>query len=256
MGKASIGVLMIVKNEKKHLASCLESVKDWVDEIVIVDSGSTDNTLSIAKSFTDKVYKHEDWQGFGKQRQIAQSYMTSTWVLPLDADERVTEELKASIIKVVEQNENNVVYKLNRLSKAFGKTIRFSGWSPDWVVRLYKRESTGYTDSLVHEKVKLPENCKQQKLDGRLSHYTFDNLSQYVQKNSLYMKSWADQREGKKKSSLLSAITHSFFCFFKMYIIKLGFMDGRHGLLLAIISASTTFIRYSDLWLREYNKDE
>lgn len=255
MKKTTVGVLMIVKNEQAHLADCLDTVKGWVDEIVIVDSGSTDKTVEIAKLYTDNVFSHNEWQGFGQQRQIAQSYMTSTWVLPLDADERVTEILKENILTAVQKNDLAVCYQINRLSKAFGKLIKHSGWSPDWVVRLYPRQQTQYDNSLVHEQVVVPTTMKSKKLQGNLLHFTFDNLSQYRRKTSLYISSWVDQREGKKKASLSKAVSHAFFRFIKMYIIKKGFLDGRHGLLLAILSANVVFTRYAELWLRDYVKN-
>ena len=255
MEKITIGVLMIVKNESDHLAACLDTVKGWVDEIVIIDSGSTDQTKEIALLYTDKYYENKDWPGFGKQRQIAQSYMSSTWVLPLDADERVTPELKESILNAVKSNDQSKAYKIDRLSKAFGKFIQYSGWNPDWVVRLYPRKKASYNNALVHEKVEL-NGLKVSPLNGKLLHYTVEELSQYTTKTALYMKSWADQREGKKKSSLSKALSHGFFRFIKMYFIKRGFLDGRHGLLLAILSANTVFTRYADLWLRDYTKKE
>ena len=256
MNKATIGVLMIVKNEAKHLEDCLKTVASWVDEIVIVDSGSTDETETIARRYTDKFYTNTEWPGFGKQRQLAQSYLTTDWVLPLDADERVTDELKSSIEQVLTTNPQNTCFTLNRLSHALGKFIRHSGWYPDTIVRLYRREETQYDDSLVHESVVIPNGMHKEHLTGDLLHFTFDSLTQYTNKTALYMKSWADQREGKKKASLGSAIVHGFFRFFKMYIIKRGFLDGRHGLLLAILSANTTFTRYADLWLRDYIKQQ
>ena len=248
--KATIGVLMIVKNEEKHLAACLDTVKDWVDEIVIVDSGSTDNTANIAKLYTDKFYTNENWPGFGKQRQLAQSYMTTTWVVPLDADERVTPELKEEIERAVHKDEKKTAYKINRLSSAFGKCIKHSGWSPDWIVRLYRNDEAAYNDALVHEKVDAP-GVTLKKIDGYLLHDTYENLHHYLNKTTGYLKAWTDQREGKKKSGLTTAITHAFASFFKMYFLKLGFLDGKHGFILAWLSTHSTFVKYIDLWLRE-----
>lgn len=252
--KNTLGVLMIVKNEQAHLAACLESVKDWVDEIVIVDSGSTDKTKQIALSYTDKFYSHEEWQGFGKQRQIAQSYMDSEWIIPLDADERVTEELRDSILQAIQSEQPNIAFKINRSSSAFGKFIKHSGWSPEWILRLYRNSETQYNDDLVHEKL-VDKHLKLKKLEGVLLHYTYDDIHHYIRKTTGYIKAWSDQREGKKKVGLSTALIHAFSCFFKMYILKMGFLDGKHGFILAWVGTHSTFIKYIDLWLREYKKD-
>ncbi|ENM3897376.1 lipopolysaccharide core biosynthesis glycosyl transferase KdtX [Vibrio cholerae] len=250
----TLAVALIVKNEAKHLQACLETVAGWVDEIVILDSGSNDETEAIARRFTDKFFVNTDWQGFGPQRRLAQSYVESDYLLWLDADERVTPELKSSILQAVQNDKPNTVYQIDRLTTAFGKQIRYSGWSPDWVTRLYRTQDTQYNTALVHESVEILSHLTLQSLSGYLQHYTFEYLPQYTAKTQHYMKAWADQREGKKSSSLTGAALHGFFRFFKMYIVKRGFLDGRHGLLLAILSANTTFTRYADLWLRDYIK--
>lgn len=244
-------VAMIVKNEAQDLAFCLNSVKDWVDEMVILDSGSTDNTEEIAQRFDAKFYTNTDWKGFGAQRQLAQSYVKSDYVLWLDADERVTPELAKEIQTVVQNDQPQTVYSLNRLSDVFGKKIQHSGWYPDYVVRLYKVKDTHYSDDLVHESVTIPAGFTVQKLPGHLLHYTYKNLHHYLTKSANYAKAWADQRQTKgKKASLWDAYVHAIGCFIKMYFIKVGFLDGRHGLLLATLSAHSTFIKYADLWVR------
>ncbi|MGL5471479.1 MAG: glycosyltransferase family 2 protein [Shewanella sp.] len=248
----TLAVALIVKNEAKHLQACLETVAGWVDEIVILDSGSSDQTEAIARRFTNKFYVNSDWPGFGPQRRLAQQYVESDYVLWLDADERVTENLKRDIQQAIKANKPNTVYQIDRLTTAFGKQIRHSGWSPDWVTRLYRTNDTQYNQALVHESVEIPQGFQTVSLQGYLEHYTFEYLPQYMAKTQQYMKAWADQREGRKRASLSSAILHGFFRFFKMYVIKLGFLDGRHGLLLALLSANTTFTRYADLWLRDY----
>ncbi|MDD9156000.1 glycosyltransferase family 2 protein [Aliivibrio sp. S4TY2] len=250
----TLAVALIVKNEEKHLKACLESISDWVDEIVIMDSGSTDSTETIAREFTDKFIVNDKWPGFGPQRQLAQQHITSDYVLWLDADERVTPELKADIQKAVASNNPNTAYKVNRLSDAFGKFIYHSGWSPDWVVRLYKTSETQYNSALVHEKVEIPNKLKVEKLDGRLLHYTYDNMHHYINKTTGYLKAWADEREGRKKSGLGTALLHAFACFIKMYIVKLGFLDGKHGFILAWLATHSTFVKYIDLYLREEAK--
>ncbi len=248
----TISVAMIVKNEAQDLALCLDTVKDWVDEIVILDSSSSDNTKEIALNYGAKFYENTDWQGFGKQRQIAQRYVTSDYVLWLDADERISPTLRQSILDVVAQNRENTVYQLPRISEVFGREIRHSGWYPDYVVRLYRTNYAQYGDELVHEKVHYPANTKVEKLKGDLQHFTYKSLHHYLVKSAGYAKAWADQRQAKgKKATLWQGISHAIGCFVKMYILKAGFLDGKQGLLLAILSAHSTFVKYADLWERE-----
>ncbi|NEN75093.1 glycosyltransferase family 2 protein [Pelistega sp. NLN82] len=251
----SLSVAMIVKNEEQDLTACLDTVKDWVDEIIIVDSGSTDNTPHIAQKYGAKFYVHTDWQGFGKQRQLAQQYVTSDYVLWLDADERITDTLKKSIQNILQKEEKNTIYALPRQSEVFGKMIYHSGWYPDYVIRLYKTTDTHYSDALVHESVIIPSGFQVVKLQGTLLHYTYKNLHHYLIKSANYAKAWADQREQLgKKASLFNASIHAIACFFKMYLLKKGVLDGKHGFLLAILSAHSTFIKYADLWIRNQKK--
>lgn len=248
---------MIVKNEAKKLETCLQSVAGWVDEIVVLDSGSTDDTEAIARKFTDKFECNSDWPGFGKQRQLAQSYVTADYVLWLDADEVVTPELKTSILAALDDNKPNTLYQLDRLSSAFGKPIRHSGWSPDWVVRMYATACTHYDDALVHEKVEQKPKGKAlplEKLDGHLLHDTYEDLHHYINKTTGYLKAWADQREGEKSAGLGTALVHALGSFLKMYVLKRGFLDGRHGFILAWLTMHSTFVKYIDLYLRERAK--
>ncbi|WP_439257029.1 glycosyltransferase family 2 protein [Lonepinella sp. BR2271] len=247
----TIAVAMIVKNESQDLAQCLDTVKDWADEIVILDSGSTDNTQEIAQSYGAKFYSNTDWQGFGKQRQIAQQYVTCDYVLWLDADERVSPELAQSIQTAVQNNAENTVYQINRLSTVFGREIRHSGWYPDYVVRLYQTAYAKYGDELVHERVHYPAAAKVEKLNGDLAHFTYKNVHHYLVKSAGYAKAWAEQRQAQgKTASLFDGVTHALGCFVKMYLLKAGFLDGKQGFLLAVLSAHSTFVKYADLWVR------
>ena len=252
----TLSVAMIVKNEAHHLAQCLDTVTAWVDEIVILDSGSTDATQQIAEQYGAKFYQNTDWPGFGKQRQLAQQYVTSDYVLWLDADERVTPELRQSIQAAIAQDAPNTAYKIPRLSEIFGHKIRHSGWYPDYVIRLYRKDFAHYGDQLVHEKVELPANANIQNLQGDLLHYTYQNIHHYLVKSAGYAKAWADQREkAGKKATLWQGISHAVGCFVKMYVIRLGFLDGKAGLLLAMLSAHSTFVKYADLWVRTQKSD-
>lgn len=251
----TLSVAMIVKNEGQDLAACLETVQGWVDEIVILDSGSCDNTEQIAREFGAKFYQNTDWQGFGVQRQRAQQYVTGDYVLWLDADERVTPELRQSILQAVKKGEKNTIYQIPRLSEVFGRQIRHSGWYPDYVVRLYRTDFAGYDDALVHEKVCYPKAAKLEKLQGDLLHFTYKDIHHYLVKSAGYAQAWAMQRAAKgKKASIGQGILHALGCFVKMYFLKAGFLDGKQGLLLAILSAHSTFVKYADLWNRTHHK--
>lgn len=251
MNQPTLAVALIVKNEAKHLEACLQTVADWVDEIVILDSGSTDATEQVARRFTDKFYTSPDWPGFGPQRQRAQSYIASDYVLWLDADERITSELKSSIQQAISANEPNTLYQISRLSWVFGRFIRHCGWYPDRVLRLYPTKLTGYNDALVHEKVEVKEGMVIKNLNGDMTHYTYDDIHHYLVKSAGYAKAWAEQRSRKgKRSSISQGILHAITCFIKMYILKAGFLDGKQGFLLSLLSAHSTFVKYADLWVK------
>ena len=214
-----LSAALIVKNEAAKLEACLQSLVGWVDEIVILDSGSTDATLDIAKKYGAAVYTHTDWQGFGPQRQRAQSHVQGEWVMWLDADERVTPELKQSLQAALKQyqHDTNVIFEFNRYSWAFGKFIRHCGWYPDRVLRVYRPDYTGYNNALVHESVVKPHDANVVNLRGDLLHYTFDSLPHYMAKQTQYASAWAEQKQQQgKKVSYGSALSHAAFTFIKM----------------------------------------
>ncbi|CAH2565963.1 glycosyltransferase family 2 protein [Vibrio cholerae] len=252
MNKPTLAVALIVKNEARHLDECLQTVHDWVDEIVVLDSGSHDETEQVARRYTEKFYVNAKWPGFGPQRQLAQSYVQSDYVLWLDADERVTPELKQSILQAVAANKPDTLYQFARLSWVFGRFIRHSGWYPDRVLRLYPTQLTRYNDALVHEKVHVEPRMKVETLAGDAIHYTYNDVHHYLVKSAGYAKAWADQRQAKgKKASLSQGIVHAVGCFLKMYLLKRGFLDGKQGFLIALLSAHSTFVKYADLWARD-----
>lgn len=247
---ATLSIVLIVKNEAANLEACLETA-DWADEIVVLDSGSSDETVEIAHRYTDKVLAATDWPGYGPQRQRAQSHATGDWILMLDADERITPELRARIEGVVQADRRDAVYAVPRLSWVFGRFIRYSGWYPDYVTRLYPRERANYGEERVHEKLHYLSDMREEKLTGDLLHYTYRDLNHYLVKSAHYAEAWAQQRYEKgKKASLLQAFIHGVGCFVKMYLVRAGFLDGRQGLLLALLSAHSTFVKYADLWVR------
>ncbi|MGO1617762.1 MAG: glycosyltransferase family 2 protein [Oceanisphaera sp.] len=248
--RPTLAAVLIVKNEADNLADCLATL-DWVDEIVVLDSGSTDATQAVAEAAGARFFVNSEWPGFGKQRQIAQAHVQSDWILWVDADERVTPELKTSIEAVLAKPTSNVVYSVPRLSWVFGRFIRHCGWYPDRVLRLYPKALTGYNDSLVHEKVITKKGIKIKKLKGDLLHYTYRDLEHYLVKSAGYAAAWAEQRQQKGKTSSISkGMLHALGCFMKMYILKAGFLDGKQGFLLSVLSAHSTLVKYADLWIK------
>ncbi len=249
LSENSISVIVIVFNEENVLAGCLESVS-WADEIIVVDSGSTDKTLDVARKYTDKIYVEADWKGFGIQKQRAQSHALGRWILSIDADERVTSELRDDILSIVSLDD--AAYSMPILPWCFGRFIRHGGWYPASKVRLYPRLRAHYGCQRVHEKLEYEGELEIRQLKGDLLHYTYRNIEHYLLKSAHYAAVWAAQREVKgKRASLLQGVLHAMTCFLRMYIFRAGFLDGKQGFLLAALSAHSTFVKYADLWTRQ-----
>ena len=247
---AKLSIVMIVRNEAANLRACLDTAR-WADEIVIVDGGSSDDTVGIAHEYTDRVFIERDWKGYGMQRQRAQARAGGDWILMLDADERITPELKAEILRSLATDDRTTIYAVPRLSFCFGRFIRHSGWYPDYVVRLYPRERARYDDAIVHEKVNADSGMKVGRLKGDLLHYTYRDLEHYLVKSAGYAAAWASARAAVgRQASLSQGVFHGIACFVRMYLLHAGFLDGRAGLLLALLSAHSTFAKYADLWVR------
>ncbi|MBC3381904.1 glycosyltransferase family 2 protein [Serratia fonticola] len=251
----SLSVVMIAKNEAELLSECLQSVA-WADEIIVLDSGSTDGSVTLAESLGAKVFIHTDWQGFGKQRQKAQSYATQDYVLMIDADERVTPELRHSIEQVLANADDNVVYSLGRRNLFLGRFMRHSGWYPDRVNRLYANQRYRYNDDLVHESLNTG-GAKVVPLQGDLLHLTCRDFFAFQRKQLHYAEQWAIQRhQAGKRCGYLSILTHTLGAFCKTWLLRAGFLDGKQGLLLAVVNAQYTFNKYAALWALGRNYSE
>lgn len=243
--KPTLSVIIIVKNEEHDIRVCLESVA-WVDEIIVLDSGSVDNTLSIAKEYTDNIYISTDWQGFGVQKNRALVHASCDWVLSLDADEHVSDALHQEIENAI-QSVGPVIYKLPRLSSYCGKFIRHSGWWPDYVTRLFKRGEASFSNDLVHERLVFQGEAA--KLTAPLLHVTYKDLDEVISKINQYSTLGAINSYQKgKRGGLTSAIAHGFWAFVRTYIFRAGFLDGAEGLMLAISNAEATYYRYLKLF--------
>lgn len=247
---ARLSAVIIARNESHSLRDCLDSVA-WVDEIVVLDGGSDDDSVTIAQKYTDKVYVERDWQGYGVQRQRAQSHATGDWILMIDADERVTPELRAEIQRVVAADERTRAYEIAILPWCFGRFIRHGGWYPARKVRLYPAAKARYGSQRVHEKLEFQGDVRVEPLTGDLLHYTYRDLEHYLVKSARYAAEWAREREDAgRRTSIAAGMGHAVACFLRMYIFRGGFLDGRAGFLLALLSTHSTFVKYADLWVR------
>ena len=240
---AGLSVIIITKNEALNIRACLESVA-WADEIIVVDSGSTDDTAAIAREFTPHVYQH-DWPGFGAQKNRALGYASRDWVLSLDADERVTPELRYQIVKAMGSARENGFY-LPRLSQFCGQFIKHSGWYPDYVLRLFQREKGRFSDDLVHESVILQGSTG--RLSSPLLHYSYMNEEDVSRKVEQYAAAAALQMSRNGKAAIrLDAPLRAGWAFLRTYCLRLGFLDGIAGFNIARMNARTTYLKYKKL---------
>ncbi|WP_116963909.1 glycosyltransferase family 2 protein [Fastidiosibacter lacustris] len=246
----TLGVVIITKNEEKNISRCLDSVK-WANEIIVVDSGSTDKTIEIAKGYGAKVY-HQEWLGFGLQKNKAISYATSRWLLALDADELVSDELKRSILQVIKNNQHEA-YKFKRLSQFCGQWIKYGDWGRDIITRLFKRECAQYSSDIVHERL-ITQN-KPQLISGTLLHYSQGSISDSLSKLNSYSDATSTLLLQKGKStSLFKASLHKHWTFVRSFILRLGFLDGSRGYLIAKLSAYGSYFKYVKLWEKQQNE--
>ncbi len=241
----TISVAIITKNEEKHIERCLKSVA-WADEIIIVDSGSTDRTIEIAKRYTDKVI-HQDWLGFAEQRNFSLTKVTCDWVLVIDADEEVTEQLKDSILAVTNSTSNKVAYTIIRKNYFMGKILNCY---IEKKLRLFKNGTTKFEGD-VHERPIFQGEIGN--LQGDLFHYQYSNLDNQLNKSNQYSTLQAKELFAKgKKCGVAKIIFLTIFEFTKRYFIKGGLLDGFPGLVSSILRGHYTFSKYTKLY--ELNK--
>ena len=240
----SLGIAIITKNAAAHLDECLKAVA-WADHIVVLDSGSADNTLEIAQQYGACIQQTPDWPGFGVQKNRCIALLDTDWILALDADEVITPELAAEIREAIGSPQADV-YALPRLSNYCGRWMRHSGWYPDFVPRLFKRGTARYSDDLVHERLIFQGASLQLKND--MLHYSFDDLDQVLAKVNSYSTAGARQRQQRgQQAGLGKAVWHGLLAFIRCYFLRLGFLDGREGFILAVSNAEGTYYRYLKL---------
>jgi len=239
-----VSVVIIAKNEAARIEQCLASVA-WADEIVVVDSGSTDDTCEIARRYTDKVFT-VPWRGFGPQKQAAVELAAHDWVLNVDCDERVTPELAGEIHRLLASALPHAAYSIPRRTFLGKKEIRHCGWYPDRTIRLFDRRKARFSDSLVHEHVVAAGEvgeCRE-----HLMHYSFAGLAPLLEKLNLYSDLSARQmHERGRRSSLLDLTVRPAAAFVRIYFVRAGILDGVEGLVVAVTTAMLTFAKYAKL---------
>ena len=242
----SLSITVITKDEEDRLPLCLDSVKDLADEIIVLDSGSTDNTVEIAKLYTDQVYV-VDWPGYGVQKQRTLEKASCDWVLAIDADEVLTPELQEEIAYILDNEVEEVAFYLPWAVTIFGKRLDH-GRSARAPLRLFRREGSCFTDAVVHETVILPPG-KVGKMKGRLLHFTHRDFGHTLFKNADYAWLGAQKRyKVRKKGGLLGASIRGILVFLQVYFLRLGCLDGRVGFLMAVMYSQGAFNKYAGLW--------
>lgn len=240
-----LSVIIITKNEAAHIGACLQSLS-FADEVIVLDSGSSDDTCAIARQHGARVEHTADWPGFGPQKNRALDLATGDWVLSIDADERVTPELAQAIGRVLSQPGADA-YRIARLSNFCGRWIRHSGWWPDYVVRLFRRQAGRFSDARVHEHVVV--QGKTETLPGHFLHYPYASLEVFIDKINRYSTEAAQAAHRKgRRTSLPGIFGHAAWTFIRHYWLRRGFLDGWQGLVLAGMAATGSFYRYVKLY--------
>lgn len=243
----SLSVVVITRNEAANLRACLESVP-FADEIVVLDSGSTDETVAIARECGARVTEIADWPGFGPQKNRALALATCDWVLSLDADERVTPELATQIREAMASGVA-AAYEIPRLTRFCGQWIHHCGWTPDRVLRLFRRGQARFSDDLVHERVLTELGTLRGRLTTPLLHESYPTPAHYWRKLEAYSQAWARQQRSRgRRTSMARAGAAGLVAFLRSYILRLGFLDGAMGFAVCTMQAQAAFGKYFALY--------
>jgi len=243
---SAISVILITKNEEVNIRECLETIT-WANEIIVVDAGSTDRTTEIAKEYTQKIYSRP-WDGYGVAKNYGLAQSKSDWILSLDADERISPELQKEILEKISSVDSSVAaMSMPRRANFLGRWIDHCGWYPGRITRVFRRSSGRFSEERVHERLEITGNTIP--LNSDLLHYTDPDLKHYFEKFNKYTSLAAEElRERRRGFSLLNLIINPLWVFFRMYILKLGFLDGIPGFILCVLSANYVFTKYAKLW--------
>jgi glycosyltransferase involved in cell wall biosynthesis len=247
-----ISATIITLNEERNIARCIQSLLPVVDEVLVLDAHSTDRTVEIARTLGAKILV-KDWMGYSASKNYINEQATCDYILSIDADEALDEELKQEILRI-KSNPQEKIYSLNRLTNYCGKWIRHSGWYPDVKVRLFPRIGTRWVGEFVHEELVFDREIEVEQLNGHLEHYSYYNFVEHRQRADKYSLLTARKmHEQGKKAGWLKPYLSAFGRFFAMYVIKLGVLDGGMGWKIATISAASNVVKYKEL--RRLNRE-
>jgi glycosyltransferase involved in cell wall biosynthesis len=238
-----VSTVVITQNEEENLDRCLSSVAPFSDEIVVVDSGSTDRTCEIARRYTKRVI-HQDWLGYGRQKQFALEQAGNEWVFSIDADEEVLPELRAEIEALDFEKPG---YFLPRRVWYLNRWILHGGWYPGYVLRLFRKDMAHFSDEILHERVELDGSAGH--LRNPLAHYSYRDIGDHVAKINQFTSLAARQMQDRgRRAGATQLVLSPLFEFFRMYVLKRGFLDGSPGLVIAALHAHYVFLKYAKLW--------
>lgn len=250
----SLSVVIITRNEAKNIQACLESVS-FANEVIVLDSASTDETVAIAKEMGALVHQTPDFPGFGEQKNRALELVSGKWVLSLDADERIGEALAKEILQVIQEHSSaRIAYDIPRSTYFCGQWIKHCGWTPDRVTRLFRSDQAHFSDDKVHERL-VPkgrnnwDNPQVGHLKTPMLHYSYLSPDDYWRKLKSYSQIWAQERYLKgQKTSVARAFASALFAFLRSYVFQAGFLDGSMGLAVCVMQAQGTFAKYFTLY--------
>jgi glycosyltransferase involved in cell wall biosynthesis len=242
-----ISATVITKNEEANIAACLESLA-WADEIVVLDSGSSDKTVAIARQYTDNVFV-EAWRGQGHQKNRAVELARGPWIVSLDADERISPELAREIRRVIQDNPD-AAFAMRRKNLYQGRWIRHCGWWPDWVKRVFRKGAACFSTDVIHDSLQPKTALKN--LNHPIEHHSFHSPGDFLNRAYWYAHHQAlELHHARRRASAWTAISHALFALLQTYVLRLGFLDGAAGLLVAVSNGVGVFYRY--MMLRDLN---
>jgi glycosyltransferase involved in cell wall biosynthesis len=243
-----ISVIIIAMNEAHDIADTIASVSRWCREVIVFDSGSVDGTQALCRSLGAKVFD-TDWPGDGPQKNRALAQATGEWVICLDADEQISEPLRREILETLPKT-HWAAFSTPRLSSFCGRQMYHCGWWPDRIVRIFRRTQGRFTDVRTHTHVVVVGETG--KLGNPILHRAIPEIGESLEKMNLYSTEGACSLfESGKQSSFFKAISHGFWAFLRTYVLRMGFLDGKHGFMLSVLNAEGTYYRYIKLWLMQ-----